>query len=1010
MLVKMECNKEEAMRAKSIAESRMQSQDFEGALKIALKAQRLFPDLDSISQILTVCEVHCAAGTKIGKEIDWYAVLRVEMTADEPTIRKQYRKLALLLHPDKNKLAGAEGAFQLVGDAYNILSDPQKRSQHNVIRSANFSRVSLNQAARQSYRPSAKKQPGPGVSSTAAKSNFAHFSGLNQNQPSPFLGTGAFWTMCPSCSVRFQYYQNVLNRQVRCQRCFNRFVAYDLKTQGVTSTGNSEKVGNTAPFTCQKSDCADASTTEFQRAKSDYSAFNQGFKPEHSPEFFDESKSNARAGKVDDFLTKCNDVKFQNVQFHTIHNSDQEAKPLESQKRRGNEDKRTPELSPEKVSSLLRRSNRHKQNVNCNEVRGSCIDSLPPASKRSRKDEKEADWVQKNNAFSGVIADEEREENGDRRIHSEFNASVASRCKTSLDPENLIYPLPEFCNFESARCENKFAVDQIWALYDNIDGMPRFYAHVRKVYSREFKLQLNWLENDPRTIAEMKWSEQGLPVACGNFKHGKSFNTQERYIFSHLVSWRKGMKRNSYVIYPRRGEIWALFRNWDIRWSSEPDNHKTYEYEIVEVASDFTEVAGISIIRLAKIKEFMALFVRAPDAEESLLEIPAKDVLMFSHRIPACRITGKEEDSVPEGAFELDCASLPTNFQATLSSISLVSKTKTPNVGVVSNDVSCENKILQPSMENGFKPNEQDAMEKWRSGTRGSASKTINCASEKVQINSNKSQDTSAASQKALEAESMKLRNEVITKANNIGSQNSDTEHHNAPPSLLFFEYPESEFHEFESDRLMEKFERGQVWAFYCEIDNFPKYYGRIRMVDREKNKVHVRWLEFSSASDVEDHYAGDKPPPACGAFRTIKETCTMDSGETFSHQVKAKPLATKDHYYIFPVVGEIWAVFRNWRANWSASDLKNSEFDIVEISGRDANVIKALVLTKVNGYVSVFSRESEGIETLKFIPSNECSRFSHQIPAFKLEREMCSDGYWELDPAAVPTVFLTSK
>ncbi|XP_020696104.1 uncharacterized protein LOC110109386 [Dendrobium catenatum] len=993
----MECNKEEAIRAKSIAESKMQSQDFEGGLKIALKAQRLFPDLESISQILTVCEVHCAAGTKIGGDIDWYAVLQVDITADESTIKKQYRKLALLLHPDKNKLAGAGDAFQLVGEAYKILSDPEKRSKHNMTRRANFSRVSLNLASQHLYRP-VKKRPGPGVEGMGAKSNLAHSSGLNHNQPSPFLGAGAFWTMCPSCSVRFQYFQNVLNREVRCQKCFNRYVAYDLKTQGVTSTGNSFKVGNTAPSTCQNSDCVDASAREFQRAKSGNSAFKQGFKPEHSPEFFDDSKSNARDGKVDDYLNKCNDMKFQNVQLHSIHNRDQEAKPPSSQKRSGNEDSRAPDLSAEKASNLVRRSNRHKQKVACNEVQDIDIDSLPSASKRSRQGKKQANLVQNNNAFSGVVADGEREENGNRHIHSDFNANAASTRKTSIDPKNLTYPYPEFCDFEIERCENKFAVDQIWALYDNIDGMPRFYARVRKVYSREFKLQLNWLENDPRSIAEMKWSEQGLPVACGNFKHGKSYHTQERHIFSHLVSWRKGMKRNSYVIYPRRGEIWALFRNWDIRWSSEPDNHRAYKYQIVEAVSDFSEVTGISVIRLTKIKEFMALFVRESDAEESLLQIPAKDLLMFSHRIPACRIIGKEEDGVPEGAFELDCASLPTNFEMTFPSISLESKTKTLNVSVVCNNVSCENKILKPSMENGLESNEQAAMEKQRSGTRGSASEKMNGASDK-----------SSVSRKALESESKTLKNAVITEADNISSQNPDIEHHSVPSSFLTFEHPKSEFYEFESDRLMEKFECGQVWAFYCEIDYFPRYYGRIRMVDREKNQVHVTWLYSYPALDVDDHCSEDKPPAACGAFRAAQETYTMDS-ETFSHQVKAKPMAKKDHFYIFPDVGEIWAVFRNWNADWSVSDLKNSEFEVVEISGCDASGIKTLVLTKVDGYVSVFSRESEGLDALKFIPNHECLRFSHQIPAFQLKKEMGSDGYWELDPAAVPAVFLTSE
>ena len=53
----MECNKDEAIRARQIAENKMQAGDFEGGLKFATKAQRLFPEIQNILQILAVCEV-----------------------------------------------------------------------------------------------------------------------------------------------------------------------------------------------------------------------------------------------------------------------------------------------------------------------------------------------------------------------------------------------------------------------------------------------------------------------------------------------------------------------------------------------------------------------------------------------------------------------------------------------------------------------------------------------------------------------------------------------------------------------------------------------------------------------------------------------------------------------------------------------------------------------------------------------------------------------------------------
>ncbi|XP_052208378.1 protein HLJ1 [Diospyros lotus] len=66
--------------------------------------------------------------------IDWYLVLRVDEDAGLDVIRKQYHKLALQLHPDKNKHPMAETAFKLVSEAYGCLSDGGRRIEFNVER------------------------------------------------------------------------------------------------------------------------------------------------------------------------------------------------------------------------------------------------------------------------------------------------------------------------------------------------------------------------------------------------------------------------------------------------------------------------------------------------------------------------------------------------------------------------------------------------------------------------------------------------------------------------------------------------------------------------------------------------------------------------------------------------------------------------------------------------------------------------------------------------------------
>ncbi|TID24523.1 TPR-like protein [Venturia nashicola] len=69
---------------------------------------------------------------KKSKRKDYYKILGVEKDADETAVKKAYRKLAIIHHPDKNPDdAAAADRFKDIGEAYETLSDPQKRQRYD---------------------------------------------------------------------------------------------------------------------------------------------------------------------------------------------------------------------------------------------------------------------------------------------------------------------------------------------------------------------------------------------------------------------------------------------------------------------------------------------------------------------------------------------------------------------------------------------------------------------------------------------------------------------------------------------------------------------------------------------------------------------------------------------------------------------------------------------------------------------------------------------------------------
>lgn len=627
----MDCNREEALRAKQIAEKKMENKEFSAALKIAQKAQQLYPELENISQLILVCEVHCSAEKKAyGSEKDWYSILKIDPSSDDLSIKKQYRKLALVLHPDKNKFSGSTDAFKLIGEAQRVLLDREKRILHDSKRRA---------YSAQSWAPkppNVHQHSWNPVFPQGHSGNFAggRSGGFQFQRPQSGVGSGirlTFWTVCPFCSVRYQFYRDdVLNKMIHCQSCKKSFTAYELNVNGPNPARPPPPVPkrNTIPVpvpTPTPVPVPKPKPTETQnvnrkrKKKVDESSESSDTSSSSESEEEEEEEDDGNSTESDENAPEKVEKKPENQDFENV----------------GEQPRR---------SARPKRNVSYKENVNDNDHDD---ERAPPSG--PVKPESDEFWK------ADVQEPVNESQNQESEKDDVEDVEVDLEPEPEAEPEVFECPDPEFSDFEKDRTKDSFAPGQIWAVYDTEDAMPRFYAYIRKVVSPGFNLQITWLKPVPETDDERNWVDEELPVSCGNFKRGKHDKAEDLPMFSHLVSWEEGKKGIFYIV-PRKGETWALYQNWNINWCN--DGTGIYEYEFVEVLSDYEEGFGFEVTYLEKLAGFRCLFGRKGDGE---LVIPESDKYRFSHMVPSCRMSGEEREGVPKGCYELDPAGLPAS-------------------------------------------------------------------------------------------------------------------------------------------------------------------------------------------------------------------------------------------------------------------------------------------------------------------------------------------------------------
>lgn len=167
----MDGNKDEAIKCRELAEKYIREGNKEKALKFLAKSNKLYPSKEVEELISTLSRngmstdgshkhkqngenvrqrstresangeavreeksytpEQLQAVKNIKKCKDYYEILGVSKDATEADLKKQYKRLALQFHPDKNSTPGASEAFKAIGNAFAVLSDADKRRRYD---------------------------------------------------------------------------------------------------------------------------------------------------------------------------------------------------------------------------------------------------------------------------------------------------------------------------------------------------------------------------------------------------------------------------------------------------------------------------------------------------------------------------------------------------------------------------------------------------------------------------------------------------------------------------------------------------------------------------------------------------------------------------------------------------------------------------------------------------------------------------------------------------------------
>ncbi|XXG41601.1 hypothetical protein AAC387_Pa01g2036 [Persea americana] len=711
----MECNRDEATRAKEIAERKFKAKDVAAARKFASKAQSLNPELDGISQMLATFEVYLASENKISGETDWYAILGVNATADDDTVKKQYRKLALMLHPDKNKSVGAEGAFKLLSEAWSVLSDKSRRLSYDQKRNTKGSHQEVQQT-RDSSAPNANgfynfpKTTSNTKPPKAASRTTAPTSVPTSSRPSK---TNTFWTACNQCKMQYEYLRVYLNHNLLCPNCHKPFLAVET---GSPANGSNSSVTFSFPQQQRQHNTSKNAHVQGRNTSAAPNAGTVGYTHGAGIDSFNQanfqwSPFSRTAGVASAAASSSAAAQAANVVHRTYEKVRREREEAQAATRREEAMRRKNSTSKRASSGSSMGNSNAASSSNALDRERAAPKAERPAKKRRGMDDDGVDEVEETgfkgqttsrhiNANTGVPESErvndqvltrnlliEKARTMIRNKLAEWDAAATAKAvvnerekekeaasvpNTDVSDQNkadepvnekkqvsINVPDPDFHDFDKDRTERSFDANQVWAAYDDDDGMPRFYALIQKVISlKPFKMRFSWLNSKTNgELGPINWVASGFTKTCGEFRVGRYEVNDTVNVFSHRVRWEKGVRGVVRVV-PQTGDVWALYRNWSPNWNERTPDNVVHKYDMVEVLDGYNEEHGVSVTPLVKVAGFKTVFHRHMDPAQ-VRRIPREETFRFSHQVPSWLLTGEEAANAPKGCRELDPAATP---------------------------------------------------------------------------------------------------------------------------------------------------------------------------------------------------------------------------------------------------------------------------------------------------------------------------------------------------------------